>query len=346
MSPTSTILNETCALFACARQFGTSLRFAASRIAISLVVLLSACADGGTAITAVRTPLPDQPGRAPEQQAITGDLRNILRAVEAEALNAGSDSRNRAQVVANGETRDLVGAAAVRDFLSTAIASGSSNIDPANRLTYGMVDDQQDHIRITNAASLVLVNGSTFEFTSVTFTNKGTLKQFTFSGERTVNASVAGGLVRLWRESGTQTFTDTAFSKTAVWNSFSVSAGCHFVATNSTDHGVAWPWGFIVPGFLVKRPTARTAGTNEILRNCEPLAPTTSPPTGPACDDPSGSGCVGSGATGVGSYGVGGEKREIGRGGGYRTLCDVTDWYENGVYVETTLDRCWTEPIY
>jgi hypothetical protein len=36
----------------------------------------------------------------------------------------------------------------------------------------------------------------------------------------------------------------------------------------------------------------------------------------------------------------------MGRTGGLKTVCLVTDWYENGVYIETTIDRCWSEPIY
>lgn len=121
-----------------------------------------------------------------------------------------------------------------------------------------------------------------------------------------------------------------------------MSQGCHFLASNTTAHRVIWPWGFIVPGFVTERANTNTGGTNEIRRPCAPPPP---PPSDPYCDDPSGDGCSSTGtATGPQSGGV--VTREMGRSGGYKTVCYVTDWFENGVYVETTIDRCWTEPIY
>ncbi|MCC6927809.1 MAG: hypothetical protein IT359_02350 [Gemmatimonadaceae bacterium] len=248
-------------------------------------------------------------------------------------------------MIRNGDAVEVVGAAAIRAAL---VDMQESSVRRNPQGTHALVDDQQERIRITNAASIVLVNGSKFMYTSVTFTNKNTNKLFTFSGQRTVSARVGGAVMPIWSQSGTQTFADTAYSKTAVWDDFSVSTGCHFTSSNSTDHAVEWPWGLFVPPGLKQTATDHSGGSNEINRNCAPVAPPPAPPppSGPLCDDPDGSGCSGGGTTGSPAYGVGGGAKEVGRGGGYKTVCDVTDWYENGVFIETTIDRCWTEPIY
>ncbi|MBK8060877.1 MAG: hypothetical protein IPK33_24210 [Gemmatimonadetes bacterium] len=313
-------------------------RTSLARLSVSMLSLLAACADSPSGVAASRQPGPDGASVPAVVRTNTAPLEALSRDLEAQAARDG-DVALVADLQVGGANRRVVGALAIRNALrETAVPI--SNV--SDRGTFAIPYEDQDTLRIAAAASLVLMYDSRFGFKSYTRINQLTSARFQFDMTRTISSRN----VTVSSESGSQVVSRTGGDASVTWPDFIISSGCEFMATLSTTHHITWPWGTIVPSWRLRRVTTTTGGTGTIVRDCDGAPPP--PPTpGTLCDDPTGAGCNVPAGGGIGGI-TGGfhGQREVGRSGGYKTVCDVTDWYENGVYIETTIDRCWTEVIY
>lgn len=307
-------------------------------------LLLGGCSDSPSGVTAAPRGADALPTTAIGRDSLSPALAVVIRGLENEASTRGADSRARAVMRLDGVEREVVGPLAIRDALVSSMQR-SRHADAARDGKFSTfsvpLDDKK--LYITGVASFVLASPAKFQFTSVTYINQTTNAQYTFNSDRAVYAISSGASTQIWSESGTQVRSDINGNSAVAWPDFNLSGGCQFSASNTTGHSVAWPWGFVVSGVSIERASARSGGSNAISRSCGPSTPP--PPSESLCEENI-SGCPTGGSGGTGRTTGGAVAQEIGRSGGYKTVCYVTDWYENGVYVETTVDRCWTEPIY
>lgn len=313
-------------------------RISLARFSVSMLSLLAACADSPSGVAASRQPDPDGAPVPAVVQANTAPLEALSRDLEAQAAR-GEDVALVADLQLRGANRRVIGALAIRNALRESALPASTGTDHG---TFAIPYEDPDTLTIPAVASLVLTYDSRFGFKSYTRINQLTSARFQFDMTRTISSRN----VTVSTESGSQVVSRAGGDASVTWPDFIITSGCEFTAALSTTHHITWPWGTIVPSWKLRRVSMATGGTGTIVRDCEGAPPP--PPTpGTMCDDPTGAGCNVPAGGGVGSV-TGGfyGQREVGRSGGYKTVCDVTDWYENGVYVETTIDRCWSEVIY
>lgn len=314
------------------------------RLALLGSLLSVGCSDSPSGVAEAPRRVEGVPAAAIGGDSLSPALAMVIRGLERESSTRGVDSRARAVMRFDGVEREVVGPLAIRDALVSSMQRShlGDDVTSGKFSTFNVPMDGEKSLYITGVGSFVLASPTKFQFTSVTYINKNTNAQFTFNSDRTVYAISGGASIPIWSASGTQVRSDINGNSAVAWPDFNLSGGCQFSASNSTGHSVAWPWGFVVPGVIVEHASDRSGGSNAVSRSC---APSTPPPSEPLCEE-NVAGCPTGGSGGSGRTTGGAVVREIGRSGGYKTVCYVTDWYENGVYVETTIDRCWTEPIY
>lgn len=315
------------------------------RLALLGSLLAGGCSESPSGVADAPRRTEAVPAAAVGRDSVSPALAMVIRGLEREASTRGADSRARAVMRINGVEREVVGPLAIRDAVVSSMqrARQSDAVGSGKFSTFNVPMNGDKSLYITGVASFVLASPTKFQFTSVTYINQKTNAQYTFNSDRTVNAISGGASMPIWSESGTQVRSDINGNSAVAWPDFYLSGGCQFSASNSTGHSVVWPWGFVVPGGIIERASDRSGGSNSVSRSCAPSTPP--PPSEPLCEE-NVSGCPTGESGGSGRTTGGAVVREIGRSGGYKTVCYVTDWYENGVYVETTIDRCWSEPIY
>jgi hypothetical protein len=268
-----------------------------------------------------------------------------------EERRRGSESRLTGDATIDGAQVALSGPAAMHAALVTAVTREStpSLRDQSGPTTFGSPIYAGDW-QLVSKGSLVTVSNGRFDFSTFSVIDRSETAEFSHSGTQQVSLILDGAAQPLWSSTSTHVQRTSGGGVSTSWPSFTPSNGCHFAATLASQHRVLWPAGDYVPGFVSSTRSGTSGARNEIRRSCTPPPPPPGPAPGPGnpyCDDPAGAGCDSNGGGGgTGPYTGGAVEREMGRTGGLKTVCLVTDWYENGVYIETTIDRCWSEPIY
>lgn len=323
---------------------------AAAMLAVIAVASIAACADAPSAIhsegsrTLPPRDRPESPAQAP---AVVARLLEQLQRPES---TSEYTSRMRATVAINGATQTLDGSRAIVEALHPLLAAriGDQQTTGSQTTSASSVptDGESVPLRIHMPASFVIPYASKFMFTSVTLINQTTTARFRFSAKREASAFFAGGHgIKVLSDSAQKTTVETGGIGSVAWDDLVLSGGCRFGATINTVHDVDWPWTFVVPGGVMQSVRGQSVGANEMQRTCAPHTPPPALDENP-CLDPDEPGCDASPpAVGVVRTGGGTARVEMARHQDRKTVCLVTDWYENGVYVETTIDGCWTEAI-
>jgi hypothetical protein len=311
-----------------------------------------ACSDSASAPIAPRPPIAEADATpiVASTEPVAVPMSVLLTRLD-EERRRGSESRLTIDATIDGAPVSLADPAAMHAALVPALtrATTQSSGNPAGPTTFGVPIYAGDW-QLVSKGSLVTVASGRFDFSTFSIIDRSETAEFFHSGTQQVSLILAGVAQPLWSSTGTHVQRAPGGGGTTHWPSFTPSNGCHFAATLASQHRVLWPAGDYVPGFVSTTKSGTSGARNELRRSCTPPPPPPGPAPGsdsPICDDPSGAGCD-DGGNGSGSrpYTGGSVEREMGRTGGLKTVCLVTDWYENGVYIETTIDRCWSEPIY
>jgi len=314
------------------------------RLAHALLLLCSttACSDAATSL--VEPPALPAEGRDALRPVTTASTMGAtLQLLDREIIDFGSGSRYSGYSLVDGVRTTRVGAAAARDALAQAVALAAATPQQSPK-HLSVAADAADPFRIVLPMSVVTVGGDSIAFSTVTTINKDGIADYAHAGNRQVSVLTHGAVTPIWREHSTAWLRSTDRAGVTRWPTFHATSGCHFIGTLGSSHEVVWPGG-TAPGLISTRVVAASGASNELFRACYDPAPT--PPPNPYCDDPDAIDCGKGGSAGSQPpYSGGATTREVGRSGSNKTVCIVTDWYENGVYIETTFDRCWTEPIY
>lgn len=316
-----------------------------SLLLFACLTWFAACTSDVGAPTASLADIPRT--RAAPPTGAYHSIGTILRELEAVAESTTSASLMRSTVVHEGREQELRGILAIRTAVRRAHQANAPDLASTGHESFAIPADDSDSLRIVFPMSILLTEPSRFRFLSYTSINKLGMARFSFSGSRTVLASSGHASTLVWTDQGTRTVTESDGDAVVEWPDFLISSGCDFLGTMNTRHDATWPWGFVIPGFVPRvAPFATTGASSPLHRDCSgDAAPPPPPPPSPSdCIDPALAGCEG-GNGGSGRSGAT-QQREVGRSGGSKTVCWVTDWYENGAYLETTIDYCWTELIY
>lgn len=311
---------------------------------LSLTLASAACGSDTTAATA---PAPSRSSAPSAAATPTYQSRHaLLTQLDRAAAHAPASSRSQSVQIIDGREQRLDGLDAIRRALRRTGQGHHVGAALGRYESFGIPADEPDSLRMVRPMSIVLTEPSRFRFLSYTDINKLGAARFTFSGGRSVHALVGQAAMLVWSDQGTVTTTEADGDSSVEWPSFQISSGCKFSGSMNTRHEAVWPWGFLIPGFLPRHADPiSTGGNGELQRDCSGAAvPPAPPPPESQCIDPALAGCE-NGNGGSGRSGAT-QQREVGRSGGSKTVCWVTDWYENGVFVETTYDACWTELIY
>ncbi len=273
-------------------------------------------------------------------------LATILKELDHVAAVAPPTSIMRSSLEVDGRTREWTGIDSIRSVLSRAAPSAQVG-QTTRHESFAIPADGTDSLRIVQPMSILLTEPSRFRFLSYTSINKQSMARFTFSGSRSVSAVFGGSSMPVWTDQGTRTASEADGDAFVEWPDFQLSSGCEFSATMSTRHQAMWPWGFIIPGFVpISAPEMSTGASGSLKRDCSgaPAPPPAPPEPASPCLDPDLVGCEEHGGGSGGSSNT--VLRELGRSIGSKVVCWVTDWYENGVYVDTTVHSCWIELIF
>lgn len=154
-------------------------------------------------------------------------------------------------------------------------------------------------------------------------------------GRRTVSVPNGGPMLYDERSSVEGVIPLEGGAFTAHWPNVAVGSGCSFTAGLGSVHTLWWQ-----PSTGSRRTsTLNSVGSASINRPCNPPPSTAD---GSKCDDPDLPGCE---PDGTWTGGVGGRPAFASAvsAPAARWVCDVIDWYENGVYVGTEVIACWME---
>ncbi|MEP7383749.1 MAG: hypothetical protein ABI910_18835 [Gemmatimonadota bacterium] len=322
---------------------------------LALTFLLPlACSDAPLSPTAPRAPVTAEGEFAirTSNAGLSAILDDLARA---ERLG-GQFAQSSATAVIEGRVTHLAGPSALRAALRAAVARPAALDGPRSSATslgaptaFGIPYNGGSPLSIGIAASAVLASAETFRFSTITTINQTDPADYTHRATRAVSIASDGALKPVWSDIRSETRTEWGGVGTSTWPAFTASSGCVLLATMQSDHTVVWPSLAYVPSSVRQTQRSSSNGRAPLTRACSGDAPPPPPepvPSYPYCDDPDGAGCAGAGHGSNGPYSGGTVTREVGRSGGFKTVCYVTDWYENGRYIETTIDRCWSEPFY
>jgi len=326
-------------------------RASLQRVVRSIVFLstslpwIAACSNDGGAPTSSQVQAPRIASASPARSHQS--LAAVLREIDRSAARAPAGHVVRSTIVAGGRAHELTGIAAIRAALEKSRPVTASPSSGDGHQSFAIPANDDDSLKIVHPMSILLTEPSRFRFLSYTSINKTGTARFTFSGSRSVHAIVGSTASLVWTDQGTRTVQEADGDAFVEWPNFQLSSGCRFSATMNTRHESLWPWGFVIPGFVpVAAAPQATGASGDLRRDCSgaPAPPPAPSPPESGCLDPSLAGCEG-GSGGSGRSGAS-QAREVGRSGGSKTVCWVTDWYQDGVYLETTYNYCWTELIY
>lgn len=311
-----------------------------------------ACSDSASAPLAPRPPIAEADATpiVASTHPVAVPLSVLLDRLD-EERRRGSESRLTGNAIIDGAQVSLSGPDAVHGALARVRDANDPANGGAGPTTFGN-PIFAGALQISGVGSAVTVSSGRFDFATYTLINKPDVAEFTHTGTQQVSLVNGNVRVPIWSNTSTHVQQISGGMGRTQWPPFTPSNGCHFAALLTSQHKVVWPIGSSVPGFIASVRSSFSNGANELWRSCTTPPPPPGPapaPDSPFCDDPSGAGCDtggGGGGGGTGPYSGGPVEREMGRVGGLKTVCLVTDWFENGVYIETTVDRCWSEPIY
>ncbi len=313
-----------------------------------------ACSDAPLSPTALHAPVTPEGEFAirTSNAGLSAILDDLARAEQL----GGQFAQSSATAVIEGRVTPLAGPSALRAALRAAVVPPAALDGPRSWATslgaptaFGIPYNGGSPLSIGIAASAVLASAGSFRFSTITRINQTDPADYTHRATRAVSISSGGAQKPVWSASTSDTHTELGGVGTSTWPEYVVSAGCSLFATMQSDHTVVWPSLAYVPSGVRQTQRSSSNGAAPLSRACSGDAPSPPPapaPSYPYCDDPDGAGCAGAGHGSNQPYSGGEVTREVGRSGGFKTVCYVTDWYENGRYIETTIDRCWSELIY
>lgn len=196
--------------------------------------------------------------------------------------------------------------------------------------------------------AVVKAEGSHFHFYSMSQVNR---TDRVFHRMRGTNSVVAvgenGAQQQVYSKTDSVSFHATGGFASHAWDEFVVTGGCSFLGTASANNEAHWPATGYVPQGVVEVASGSGGGSDTMWKSCsKPTSAPPPPPSEPLCDDDTSATCETPGSGKAPPYSGGRMVREIGHTTRHKIWCEVTDWYENGVYIETTINYCWTEPIW
>lgn len=214
--------------------------------------------------------------------------------------------------------------------------------------TLGLLADGDTPL-VLLAVAIVQAYQNHLHFISSSRVNRTDIVFHSMVGTRTVTTADEGAPhVELFRITDSVGFHASGGIASHAWDEFKATSGCSsFLGTLYTNNVVHWPANGYVPKAIVKTASDNAGGDALLRRTCTP--PASPPPTStePLCDDVVATNCPttnpGGATGGSGEYSGPPVPRDMGYTGKWKIVCEVTDWYVNGVFVETVVDRCWKE---
>lgn len=262
-------------------------------------------------------------------------LQSFGRALDRELQDASGTPRMVSETQVGGRSRRLH-PTEVRDQVRSILS--------AKPTTFAIPFETEEPLSITGM-SLVWVDGNRMRFASITTANKPPPITFITTANRQMSMVSRTGSIgpTMWtRFDSVRVVSHPSSTYYHEWSSHTFTSGCNYAGSLMSGHRAYWPSN--APPGIFQVGAAASVGSAVTSFPCP--VPTPPPPPihdgDPLCDDDS---YCPPGNSGGGGYN-GGEGRVLptGYGGGIRTFCWVTDWYVNGVYVETVVDYCWSEP--
>lgn len=316
-------------------------------LALCALVSLAACNDIPTPTAAGSiAPRTRRPESATLPTTSSHDARSILQILE-ETID-----RDAGRFASSPGSRSWTvrpdGAASMKSASELQQVFGRQGA--AQRLaTLGLLADMDSQLSI-RAYAIVQPYQNHLHFISTSVVNRTDQVFHSMVGTRSVAALRPGyGAIELFRTTDSVGFSASGGIASHAWDEFKATGGCSYVGTLYTRNYAHWPNNGYVPKVIVSSARDQAGGTGDLIRTCTPPAGAPPPSSSePLCDDDLAGNCPSvspGGATG----GSGGEyagppvTRDMGYSGKWKLVCEVTDWYENGVFVETVVNRCWKE---
>lgn len=321
-------------------------RLFTSFLVLSALAVLSACNDmpAPTAASDIG-PGHAQPTTRALQADSSHDSRSILRIFE-EALDRdpgqfASASRSQSWTLRQDGAKAMRSAS---DLLQVFRRQGTA----LGHATLGLLADGGTPLSIM-AIAIVQPYLNHLHFISSSQVNRTDQVLHSMVGARSVSALEDGyPAVELFRTTDSVSFYASGGIASYAWDEFKATSGCSFLGTLWTKNSARWPANGYVPSGIVTTVRDNAGGDARLTRTCTP--PTTPPPptsSEPLCDDAVATNCPtpnpGGATGGSGEYSGPPVPRDMGYTGKWKIVCEVTDWYVNGVFVETVVDRCWKE---
>lgn len=324
-------------------------------VLVSIVSLAGACSDSATPITAAPPPAEERavpPSTRMEEHVESDNVkRSSIDALERD-LDARPGSGVAWTVGSNGAARHLT-ASQLRNELRSALDLRRQyerhvQADSAMPQSFASPLYSAPKLSIT-AFGVAKAEGSHFHFYSISVVNR---MDRVFHRMRATTKVLAvgenGAQTDVYSRDDSTSFYETGGIASHAWDEFVVTDGCSFMGSTSTSNAAHWPATGYVPSGIVDVASGSGGGTDTMWKSCsKPSTPPPAPPSEPLCDDDTSATCEPPRGGGTPPYSGGPMNREVGHTARHKIICEVTDWYDhNGVFIETTINRCWTEPIW